>query len=373
MHPGGEAVLLDEDIAGKDTTTVFFGLHRHEVLLRPQYARLRIGQIQGEKQRIRTPQPGDLSRVPYGEPTWLNPAFKTPYYNDSHRRLQAAFRNFVDEVILPDALVKEDNGKAPSKEVEQAMADKLVNHMRLGPGKHLHGLVLMGGVKGEEFDFFHEMIVTQELARMPTRGYSSGLGTGVFLGLSPVMNFAKEPLRSRVIDEVLTGKKVMCLAITEAFAGSDVAGMKCRATRSPDGKYWTINGTKKWITAGRYADYILLACKTYNGDGPDGQVTTFLVERSEGLETKPIPTTYSAAAGTAYVTFDNVKVPAENQIGPEGRGLYIIFSNFNHERWYMCCAVSRGARQIVQECLLWAAQRDVFGKPLLAQPVIRQK
>lgn len=88
LHPGGPGVLLDADVAGKDATTVFFALHRHEVLLKSQYQRLRVGQITGEKQKIRTPQPDDLSRVPYAEPQWLAPGFKSPFYKESHRRLQ---------------------------------------------------------------------------------------------------------------------------------------------------------------------------------------------------------------------------------------------------------------------------------------------
>jgi alkylation response protein AidB-like acyl-CoA dehydrogenase len=57
-----------------------------------------------------------------------------------------------------------------------------------------------------------------------------------------------------------------------------------------------------------------------------------LIERGEGVETKSIKMSYSTAAGTAYVTFDNVKVPAENVLGPEHGGLQVILSNFNHER-----------------------------------------
>lgn len=57
-----------------------------------------------------------------------------------------------------------------------------------------------------------------------------------------------------------------------------------------------------------------------------------LIERSEGLETKPIKTSYAASAGTAYVTFENVKVPVENLIGKENEGFKIVLSNFNHER-----------------------------------------
>lgn len=88
LHPGGLGVLLDEDVAGKDATTVFYGLHRQEVLQKPQYQRLRIGQIEGEKEKIRLKGPSDLSKVPYAEPAWLTPDFVSPYFNDTHRTLQ---------------------------------------------------------------------------------------------------------------------------------------------------------------------------------------------------------------------------------------------------------------------------------------------
>lgn len=218
-----------------------------------------------------------------------------------------------------------------------------------------------------------EMIVTQEFQRVMCHGYLTGTNSGVFLGLPPVANFAAEPMRSQIMDEVLNSKKAICLAITEAFAGSDVAGLRTRATLSADGKSWVLNGTKKWISAGMFSDYFLLAAKTYGGSVRDGSVSCFLVPRVEGLSTKPITTSYSAAAGTSFVTLENVTIPVENLVGEQGRGLYMIFSNFNHERWYMACAVASRLRTLVEECLLWAAQRNVFGKPLLSQPVIRAK
>ena len=88
-----------------------------------------------------------------------------------------------------------------------------------------------------------------------------------------------------------------------------------------------------------------VGCKTKDG------FTVILVERSEGVETKPIKTSYSSAAGTAFITFENVKVPVENTLGPEGGGIFVILSNFNHERWVMCCASARAQREIVEECL----------------------
>ncbi|RXK38326.1 acyl-CoA dehydrogenase [Tremella mesenterica] len=368
MHPGGIGVLLDPEVAGQDATTVFYGLHRSEILQKPQYQRLKIGIVEGQKPRIKPSLPGDISRVPYGEPTWLTPEYKSPYFKESHRALQKAMRIFVDELLYPDAQACEESGKRASKEVLQAMAENNLNRMRLGPGKHLHGHQLFGGaVKGEEFDYFHELVLNQEISRINARGYGDGLNAGMVIGLPPVWNFAKEPLRSKVLDEVFSGQKVISLAISEAFAGSDVAGLRTTATKSEDGKTWTINGTKKWITGGMHSDYFTVGAKT------EGGLTVFLVPRGEGVETKQIKTSYSTTAGTAYITFDNVKVPAENMLGPEDGGLLVILSNFNHERWVMCCASARSSRTIVEECLKWGAQRFVFGKPLLAQAVIRHK
>lgn len=73
------------------------------------------------------------------------------------------------------------------------------------------------------------------------------------------------------------------------------------------------------------------------------------------------------------MTFDNVKVPVENTLGKEGQGIFIMLSNFNHERWVMACASVRSQRRIVEDCLKWTNQRKVFGKPLHAQAVIRSK
>ena len=66
-------------------------------------------------------------------------------------------------------------------------------------------------------------------------------------------------------------------------------------------------------------------------------------------------------------------MPVENLLGKENKGLLVILSNFNHERWVMCCGSARTSRFIVEECMKWASQRQVFGKPLISQAVIRQK
>lgn len=235
-HPGGESVL--RQIAGQDATSAFYNLHRHEVLTK--YAHLAIGTVEGEKPQVITPQPGDLSPVPYAEPLWLAPPFKSPYYKESHRRLQKAIREFTDKYLYPEAQECERTGRYISQEFIERMSKLGILHMRLGPGKHLHGVELLGGaVKGEEFDYFHDLIMSQEQSRAMARGFQDGNMAGMTIGLTAVLNFARdEAWKKKITDEVFSGKKKLCLAITEAFAGSDVAGLRTTAEKTPDGKYY---------------------------------------------------------------------------------------------------------------------------------------
>ncbi|KAJ7762741.1 acyl-CoA dehydrogenase/oxidase [Mycena maculata] len=366
LHPGGSNVLFAESVAGKDATQVFFGLHRLEVLQRPQYARLQIGTIQGQESVIRAPAPGELSRVPYAEPTWLVSGFQSPYYTDGHRKFQTATRTFFMEVVGPEAIKCEENGKRISQEVVDKMSEVNLMAMRLGPGKHLQGRTLMNGaVKHEEYDYFHELIINTELARFGGRGFVDGLLAGATIGLPPVLNYGSPELQARVVPEVLSGKKYLALAISEAFAGSDVGGIQTTAVR--DGDFWVVTGTKKWITNGTFADYFTTGCKTETG------FTVILIERDDRVSTKAIKTSYSAVAGTAYVTFDKVRVPVGNTLGKIGDGMKVILSNFNHERWMVICTALSAQRVVVEECMKWASQRIVFGKPLTSQAVIRSK
>ncbi|GJJ07636.1 hypothetical protein Clacol_001840 [Clathrus columnatus] len=365
LHPGGAHVLSDKNVAGQDATDAFFALHRQEVLQRPQYSRLQIGTIKGEIALVKY-APEELSQVPYAEPSWLASGYFSPYYTENHRQFQKAMRKFFVEVVAPDAQACEDNGKRLSQAVVDKLAELNIIAMRFGPGKHLKGLTLMGGiVKPEEFDYFHESIVLAELGRLGTRGYYDGFLAGDTIGLPPVLNFGSPEIQKMVVPDVLQGKKFICLAITEAFAGSDVSGLQTYAYK--DGNDWVINGTKKWITNGMFADWFTTGCRTDTG------FTVILIPRIEGVETRPIKTGYSPTAGTAFVTFDNVRVPLSHTLGGEGKGMNVILSNFNHERWMMCCVMLRTQRLIVEECLKWSQQRQVFGKPLNAQAVIRNK
>lgn len=219
-----------------------------------KYKDLAIGTIVNEKPSVITPKPGDLSLVPYAEPLWLTPQFKSPYYKESHHRLRRAMREFTDIYTTPEAQAREKDGEYVSQELVDRMSKAGILHMRMGPGKHLHGQNLLdGAVDGKEFDYFHDLICVQEQTRPSARGFQDGNLAGMVIGLTAVLNFCKdEPLKKRITDEVFSGKKKICLAITEAFAGSDVANLRTTAKKTADGKHYIVNGTKKWITNGMY-------------------------------------------------------------------------------------------------------------------------
>lgn len=136
LHPGGANVLYADAVgelpsmfrinhsertayskAGNDATQTFFGLHRHEVLLKPQYARLQVGRIRDSESVIKALAPGELSAVPYAESSWLAAGFYSPYYTQNHRRFQKAIRISFMEIIYMEALRCEENGKRLSQEV----------------------------------------------------------------------------------------------------------------------------------------------------------------------------------------------------------------------------------------------------------------
>ncbi|KAJ3104263.1 hypothetical protein HK100_004086, partial [Physocladia obscura] len=361
-HPGSAVVLYK--VAGQDATTQFFSLHRQEVL--SKYTRLIIGRIASESPSLQPPAPGTLSRVPYAES--LSALTKpNPFYTQSHLAFKLAVRTFIDTHFLPVADFYTNSGKYPERSVFEEMGRAELIACRLAPGPHLNGRKLLGGVKPEEYDYFHESIVHEEFARIGAYGFGEAVGSGMVIGLPPVMQFGPEWMKEKIVGEVLRGEKMICLAITEPGAGSDVAGITTEAVKSECGKFYIVNGTKKWITNSGFSDYFTTAVRTGKG------YSVLLIERGEGVSTDQIKTSGSATSGTSYVTFENVKVPIENLIGKENQGFPVIMANFNHERWIMVVASCSSSREIVEECFKWATQRKVFGKALIEQPVIRFK
>mmetsp|Transcript_100813 Transcript_100813/g.252738 ORF Transcript_100813/g.252738 Transcript_100813/m.252738 type:complete len:520 (-) Transcript_100813:110-1669(-) len=370
LHPGGSQII--EQYAGRDVTTEFYELHRKDVL--SKYARLRVGRLEGAKS-VGTVEPGAISAVPFAE----IPAFQgqhSPYYKESHKRLLQAVRAFVQTELEPIAESADLAGDYPDLELRQKLGSSGMLGIQLGPGPWLQALGLLGikipgDVAPEEFDYFHEMLVHQEISRLGRPGFIDSLGAGWLISAPAVYAFGSEEVKRTVGPQLLKGDKWSALAISEPFAGSDVAALKCTAQLTPDGKHYIVNGIKKWITEGMYADYFVTAVRT--GSSGAGGISMLLIERGEGVETKQIKTTYSTCCGTALVILNNCKVPVSNLMGKEGEGFKQIMFNFNHERWLIAQNLIGQARAAVTDTFMWARQRKIFGKALIDQPVIRNK
>merc|ERR1712151_895294 len=165
---------------------------------------------------------------------------------------------------------------------------------------------------------------------------------------------------------------VICLAITEPMAGSDVASI--RSTAVKEGDHYILNGEKKWITNGIFADYFTVAVRTGSQkDGAKG-ISMLLVEKTmPGVNTRKMKCSGVWSSGTTYITFEDVKVPVSNLIGKEGKGFQLIMKNFNHERFGIVAMTNRFSRVCMEEALKFASKRKTFGKTLIQHDVIRWK
>ncbi|KAF5341546.1 hypothetical protein D9758_012578 [Tetrapyrgos nigripes] len=416
LHPGGPTVLLDADIgelglgmydyvranygqyvAGQDATEAFFSLHLSEILSLPQYTRLKVGVVQGHEDRLEQDSIplNAISKIPYAEPSWLT-NLPSPYYKPHHFEFLQAYRSFIRGVVLPDARAREEDGKPPSQHVLKEMARLNIPAMRLGRGEHLKGRKLMDGVITEDqVDHFIKLIMIQESSHLHSRGYSDGLGGGAVIALPPIIAYASAKLKDLIVPQVLDGKKSVCLAITEAFAGSDIQGPGpnrkgsggIRTTAKKVAGGYRVTGTKKWITNAMWADWFVTACRVEDAREGDGDIIALIISRGEGITTRPLKTSYSSgAAGTAFIVFDDVFVPEGNLLrfrdpsgnGKEtpvrrGDGLRILLGNFNHERWVLAAETVSIQRAITSQCFKWVSLRHTFGRPLSSQPVVRGK
>lgn len=366
LHPGGKQTLLD--FAGQDVSEDFWGLHRAEVL--DKYARLKKGRIAdaGAARPSALTELCSMSGVPFAESS-----MDSPYFKESHIALRKAMREFWCKETYEDAIECEAKASTPSVEVRKKVGQAGIIAMAQGPGPHLklapNGL--MGGVvQPDEFDFFHELVVQEERSRCFCPGWEDGLDAACTIGVPVIIKYGSDWMKD-LLPAIFRGDETCCLAISEAYAGSDVASLRTRAVMDAKGENYIVSGTKKWITGGCYADWFVTAVRTGKAGG--GGISMMLIPRTEQVETTVIKTKYSSAAGTAFVTYENAVVPKQNVFGAEGKGFQIIMSNFNHERWMIAVVCIYRARLCTEEVFKWAMQRKVFGAKLVEQPVIREK
>jgi alkylation response protein AidB-like acyl-CoA dehydrogenase len=211
------------------------------------------------------------------------------------------------------------------------------------------------------WDFRYNAIMAEEMAATSSVGIGLGLQNDV---IPPyLMHLTTPEQKARWLPGVVSGETVCALALSEPAAGSDLKGIRTTARR--DGDEWVIDGSKTFITNGILADLVIVACKTDPDAGHKG-ISLIVVERgTEGFERgRKLDKVGMKAQDTAELFFHDVRVPAENLIGQEGRGFYHMMGNLPTERLAIAVSSLAAAERAYELALEYAKTRTAFGQPI---------
>jgi acyl-CoA dehydrogenase len=283
-----------------------------------------------------------------------------PPFTDEHQALRESLRAFVEREIRPYAAEWEAKEEFP-RELFTRMGE-------LG----FLGLKHPEEYGGQGGDYVHDAVFTEEMARCGSGGVAAGIGAQVAIATPPIFRFGTEEQKQRWLVPAIRGEKIAALAITEPGAGSDVAGIRTFARRD-DGEY-LVNGAKTFITNGVRADIYVTAVKTTQDGGHHGLSFLVVEKGTEGFEvSRKLEKLGWHASDTGELSFADARVPAENLLGEENQGFYMIMSNFQWERLAMALGAVGGMQATFERTLDYAKQREAFGRPIGRFQAIRHK
>ncbi|KAA0270394.1 MAG: acyl-CoA dehydrogenase, partial [Acidobacteria bacterium] len=271
-------------------------------------------------------------------------------FTDEHEDLRESMKRWVLDELAPHA-----------EEWEETLWPDSVLHRMAELG--YVGLCFPEEYGGQGGDYFYSLVRAECLSYAGSGGLGMGLAVHTDMVLPPIELLGTEEQKRRYLVPGIKGEKIACLGITEPGAGSDVAGIRTTARR--DGDEYVINGSKTFITNGARADFILLVTKTDPDAGHDG-VTLFLVDL-KGDDGEPVPGFTVArtleklgmhASDTAELAFEDVRVPAANILGEEGKGFYHISWELQGERLVAAAGSVAGAERLFEKTLEYAKGRE---------------
>ena len=168
--------------------------------------------------------------------------------------------------------------------------------------------------------------------------------------------------KERYLRPLLANAIRCCTGLTEPDTGSNVAGIKTRADWTGDG--WRLNGRKLWITNGAFADFVVVAARTYSPTS-DGKLSTFIVEREAArYDVRKLDTMVLRCTGTAELGFNDVLVPKENLLGPEGGAFARVMSGLDAARVNIAAGAVGAAQAALDLSVDYAKTRKQFGRPI---------
>ncbi|MGX1096416.1 acyl-CoA dehydrogenase family protein [Amorphus sp. MBR-141] len=292
----------------------------------------------------------------------LTQGFRLPdpdFVPEEMQMLRDQVRRFVEAEIVPHGDAWETAGEIPRDVFRKLGA--------LG----LLGMRHEAAYGGTEMGVLASVVFGEELARSSYGGVTASVTVHTDMSASHISRAGTPEQKARWLPQMCTGETVCAIAVTEAGAGSDVAGLKTHARR--DGGDWIINGSKMFITNGVYGDIVIVAARTDpNAKGSRG-LSLFIVPR-----TTPGVTVASKldkhgwlSSDTAELYFDDVRVPDDNLLGGENQGFYAIMRGFEHERLMVGAICAGEASKAIELTLDYVRTRKAFGKTLWDQQATR--
>jgi acyl-CoA dehydrogenase len=273
--------------------------------------------------------------------------------------LQKMARDFTTKEIIPVAMEHDEHAKFPRDIFDKARNLGLVN-MNV-PEEY-------GGLGAS---LLEECLVAEELGYGCT-GISTSVSTNG-LGNLPIIIAGSPQQKEYWLGERLVDKgELVSYCVTEPAAGSNVVGMQTRADRK-NGSY-IINGSKTFITNASHANFYTVFAKTNPEAGHRG-ISAFVVDRhTPGVSvSKKFDKLGQRASDTAQVTFENVEVPAENILGPEGSGFYTAMKVFDYSRPGVAAAAVGLLRRCLDEAIKYAKERETFGTKIYNHQAVGHK
>jgi acyl-CoA dehydrogenase len=286
---------------------------------------------------------------------------RSAYFGEEHELLRTQIRRFVNEEIKPRALQWEQDGMVPRDVLR-----------RIGELGFL-GIRYPAEYGGSNMDTLATVVLAEELGRSTFSGVAITVLVHTDMASVHLYNAGSQALKDRFMPDVVAGKKIVAVGVTEPGAGSDVKGIRTTARR--DGDSYVLNGVKMFITNGVHADLYCIAANTNPDMRPSQRVSMLLVEKgTPGFRVgRALDKQGWRSSDTAELLFENCRIPAANLLGEEGRGFYAIMRNFQNERIVIGAMAMGEAQAAIEITLDWVTQRQTFGAPLWSRQTIRHR
>ena len=279
-------------------------------------------------------------------------------FSEEQMMMYIATKEFVDKEVLSniDKIEKQEGTIVP---------DTLKKAGDLG----LLGISTPEELDGLGMSFNTSMLIADIIGVAGSFGTTFGAHTGI--GTLPILYYGNEEQKKKYIPGLSTGQLVGCYCLTEPGAGSDANAGKTNAKLSDDGKKYTINGQKIWISNGGFADIMIVFAKIDN----DKNHSAFIVEsKSEGITMGPEEVKLGIkGSSTRQIFYENVEVPVENLLGKRGQGFEIALNILNIGRIKLCSSAIGGAKKLIEQTDEYVKERKQFGKSIGTFGAIQQK